>query len=108
MARYMQIAADAGVIIRELLAQVPTEQQPDFAVKLAKVYNLGIRTAPRAVQSTVRRNAVAEAMRGLPVRVSMVPVAKRYGGGTFNALQLTPMGGSNIPATEGDEDGDSD
>jgi hypothetical protein len=112
MPRYLGIVVDAGQVIRELLATVPVEQQPDFAVKLGKLYNLGIRTAPRAVQSTVRKNAVAEALRGLPVRVGMTPVTKpkRYGGGmvTFNALTLTPVGGSNTPTTEGDADEDGE
>jgi hypothetical protein len=42
----------------------------------------------------------------------MTPVTKpkRYGGGmvTFNALTLTPVGGSNTPTTEGDADEDGE
>jgi hypothetical protein len=59
------------------------------------------------VQSTVRRNAVEAAMRGAPVTVSMRQMPKTYGPGTFNALEIIPVGVDAVSESEADS-GDED
>ncbi len=100
MTRYKAIAAEAGKMIREVVALFPHEQQPEMSVKLGRIFNYGIRVSPRGVHRTVRREAVTEALRGLPVSVSMTTV--QDGLRTFNALSLIPFGGS--AEIERDED----
>lgn len=108
MSRYMETAEKAKQVVQEILQMVGDDPlvKAVVAAKLGKLYNLGIRTAPRAVQSTVRRNAVEAAMRGAPVRVSMRQVPKTYGVGTFNALEITPVGVDAFPESEADADED--
>jgi len=84
MARYLETAAQANVTARELLALVSEEHKGNAAEKIARLVNFGIRCAPRAVQSTVRINAVKRAVVGLPVRCRL---EERQGDrGTYKAL----------------------
>lgn len=57
---------------------------------LMYLYNLGIRTAPRGVQSTVRIRAIETAGKDQPVKASLKPVTKQFGGRTisYKALRL--------------------
>lgn len=71
MARYLETAAKANAVAKDLLALVPETAKPDAAALMAKLVNLGFRCNPRAAQSTVRYNAVRAAMRGLPVVVHL-------------------------------------
>lgn len=109
MARYMETAGKAREVVQEILQMVGDDPlvKAVVAAKLGKLYNLGIRTAPRAVQATVRRNAVEAAMRGAPVKVSMRQLPKTYGTGTFNALEIIPVGVDASPESEADS-GDED
>lgn len=92
MPRYMDTAAEANVTAKELLELVPPAAQPTAACLIAKLFNYGLRCAPRAVQSTVRLNAVRRAVHGLPVAVVMNLVEDPTTGHTFHALLATPKG----------------
>lgn len=106
MSRYLETAETAGEFIksavkmyREALEsnarldkskpELDEKQVKEFAILLGTIYNLGIRTAPRATQSTVRYRAVAQAMKGLPVNVKMKEVKDEKTGNTYNHLELS-------------------
>lgn len=94
MARYMERAAEANKVAQELLEGILCEEdKPHAAELIARLYNLGIRTAPRAVQSTVRYNAVKRAVQDLPVKVSMEQRVDEQTKRTYNALVTQPIGG---------------
>ncbi len=104
MPRYMDIAAEANKVAYDLLGLFDELNSIDphhvqsiksaAAELIARLYNLGIRTAPRAVQSTVRYNAVKRAVQDLPVKVSR----------EYNVLITTPIGGKpTAESTGGDE-----
>lgn len=93
MARYMVIAAEANKVAQDLLNCTHNEDKPKVAELIARLYNLGIRTAPRAVQSTVRYNAVKRAVQDLPVKVDMQQKVDERTKRTYNVLVTTPMGG---------------
>ena len=98
MARYMEIAKQANERIIATLQCVKEIAGGDLkdadvialSTHLAHVYNLGVRTNPRACQSTVRFNAVRAAMNGLPVSVVMETVTDERTGKDFNALKVKP------------------
>lgn len=90
MSKYLKTAAQANDKIRQLLDLVPEENLQDAAVLAGEIYNLGIRTAPRATHSTVRFNAVSAALEDLGVDVSMDNVTDEKTGKIFNALSITP------------------
>jgi hypothetical protein len=95
MARYMTVAADAGRQIEKIIGLVDnlTDLTPEDIKVLAKemgyLYNLGIRTAPRAVQGTVRKNAVAEALKSYDIHVGMTSVVDEKTGYSYNKLVLS-------------------
>ena len=89
MARYLETAATAATVINEVAMMIPEEHRTEALCKIAEIYNLGIRTAPRACQSTVRFRAVERAMKELPVHVMMKEVTTDSGK-TFNALSVIP------------------
>jgi hypothetical protein len=91
MARYLEVAAEANVVAQRLLELVPEAQQPQAAELIARLVNFGIRCSPRAVQSTVRFNAVQRAVRGLPVKVRMEQKTDERSGRTYNALITSPV-----------------
>lgn len=103
MARYMEIAGEANVVAKELLEMVPENLRPVAAEKIAKLVNFGVRCSPRGVQHTVRYNAVARAVQGLPVKVRMKEVRDEKTGRTFNALTTEPVGGKESVEGGGDE-----
>ena len=90
MARYREVAVDAAELSKKLIASVPAELRDELSVGLVQLYNLGIRTAPRPVQGTVRLNACREMAKHLPVSVSMNRVENDRGG--YNALSVLPIG----------------
>jgi hypothetical protein len=96
MARYVETAGKAAKVVKEILDLVGNS--PVIAAKLAKLYNLGIRSAPSkfGVQSTVRLTAVQIAMRDAPVRVSMNPSAQdlRHSGNFQRPANHAHRGGS--------------
>jgi len=71
MARYLQVAQDANTQIKKITENHGAMTDDQLVKELAYLYNLGIRTAPRAVQSTVRLNAVQAAIRGYAVRARL-------------------------------------
>ncbi len=91
MPRYMETAAEANKVARELLALLPDADKPKAAEMIARLVNLGIRCSPRGVQHTVRLNAVQRAVRGLPVAVTMKEVKDEKTGRTYNALVTRPI-----------------
>ena len=98
MPRYMDTAAEANKLAQDLLVLIHDHDQPKAAELIARLYNLGIRTAPRAVQSTVRYNAVKRAVQDLPVRVSMEQRTDERTRRTYNVLVTQPIGG--VPSVE--------
>lgn len=107
MPRYLETAEKARILVDQILATVEKDARPELAAQLAKLYNLGIRTSPRACQSTVRINAVRAAMKTAPVKVSssQVPIEGRPEK-SFVALQVTPVHETKAYPTE--TEGDSD
>jgi len=90
MARYLEVATEANGTARELLSLIAPENKPAAACLIARMMNWGLRCAPRAVQSTVRINAVKAAVRGLPVRCRLEERQGDYGG-TYKALVTEPV-----------------
>ena len=101
MARYENIAAEANQIVITLFENFcathpgAISEQANFLEQLLRLYNLGIRTSPRACQSVVRERAVRLAAAKTPVTISMkkVPMTNRYTkevipGKHYNALQI--------------------
>lgn len=94
--QYMERAAEAREQINKTVkwftdAGAAIEDQAELAKQLGYIYNHGIRTAPRGVQSTVRLNAVREALKDQNVMVTMVEKSyeRRDGStGTYNALHI--------------------
>lgn len=104
MPRYMDTAAEANKVAQDLLSICPNDAKPKAAELIARLYNLGIRTAPRAVQSTVRYNAVKRAVQDLPVRVSMEQRTDERTHRTYNVLITQPVGGApTAESTSGDD-----
>ena len=100
MPRYMDIAAEANTVSADIMEFIHEESdRPRVAELLARLYNLGIRTAPRAVQSTVRFNAVQRAVKDLPVKVSMEKRVDPHSKRVYNVLITQPIGGQ--PTAEG-------
>lgn len=105
MPRYMETAAKANEVAKQVLALIPDDTKPHVAALLAQLVNLGVRCSPRGVQHTVRFNAVRAAMRGLPVKIGMKEVQGKFG--KFNALTTEPVGVPDAkPIVEGADDGD--
>lgn len=108
MPRYMDTAAEANRVAHDLLGLFDeiNSVDKDYVLNIkaaaseliARLYNLGIRTAPRAVQSTVRYNAVKRAVQDLPVKVSMEQRTDERTHRTYNVLITQPIGG--VPSVE--------
>lgn len=102
MAQYMNTANEANKKIQEILDyvwnntelhyEVINSYKTELGTLLAQLYNLGIRTAPRAVQSTVRLNAVREACKGLPLTITIEKKIDERTGNEYNALNIQPKG----------------
>lgn len=95
MARYMRTAHEANKTAHRLFNMVAKqglesseniEFNRQVARDIAHLVNYGIRCSPRPVQGTVRLNAVREAVKDLPVRVSMVKETDPDTGKEFNKL----------------------
>jgi hypothetical protein len=100
MARYMMIAADANKAINSLIGLIPEDCVPLAAPLIAHIYNYGIRTAPRAVQSTVRYNAVREACKGLPVNITMGRKKDERTGKEFNVIRIMSTSNQEVITEE--------
>ena len=87
MARYLETAAKANEVVKDILENVPEDKKSYITSQILYLYNLGIRTAPRATQSTVRLNAVVTAAKGTGASVNMV-TKEGYNNRTYNALQI--------------------
>lgn len=99
MPKYLEVAAEANVVAKQLMEVVeratPSEVEHGRAAELiARLVNLGIRVSPRGVQHTVRLNAVRRAMQDLPVKVSMEERRDERTGRTYNVLITQPIGGA--------------
>ena len=96
MPKYMDTAADANVVAKELMALIKGPmgevEYAKVAEMIARLVNLGVRCSPRGVQHTVRLNAVRRAVQDLPVLVSMKEVKDERTGRTYNALITKPLG----------------
>ena len=101
MTRYMKTAAEANVTAKQLfelgtkyldpcdLGPRTVEQyKKEVATLIGQLVNYGVRCSPRGVQHTVRLNAVREAVKGLPVEVSMKEVTDPDTGRSFNAMSF--------------------
>lgn len=88
MARYLKIAADANTQIKKIVTNADSMSDEQLAIELAYLYNLGIRTNPRACQGTVRLNAVQSAIKGFKVSARLEKVVQPNGY-SFNKLVLT-------------------
>jgi hypothetical protein len=101
---YMKIASDASTVVDNIMDKLKGYPlSTEILADLLYLYNLGIRTAPRAVQSTVRLNAVREAAKNQPATIRMIEKQSdnpRYP--TYKAIQI-----STAPETH-KEDGDTD
>jgi hypothetical protein len=93
MAKYLEVAAEANQHVQGILNDLPEEQRPAMAEKLARLFNFGIRISPRGVQSTVRLRAVQRAMQDCPVKVGMQQHTGegRRGTYTYHALTTEPI-----------------
>ncbi len=90
----MEVAAEANVVATELMGFISHPlDRPKVAALIARLVNLGIRCSPRAVQGTVRINAVRRAVEGLPVRVRLEKRTDGRTGRSYNALVTEPVGG---------------
>lgn len=91
MAAYLKKAEQAGKIIDSIMDEVKDHSSKDFILSnLLYLYNLGIRTAPRPTQSTVRQRAVEAAAKNQPAKISMVEkTGTGYKGTyTYKAIQI--------------------
>lgn len=91
MPRYMEIAKQAQSVVDSVMLTLKDHPEKEFILpQLLFLYNLGIRTAPRATQSTVRLNAVVEAGRNQPVNTKLVTrTGKGYKGDyTYKAISI--------------------
>lgn len=93
MARYLETAAEANNLAREIMTYIVAENdKPRVAELLARLVNLSVRSCPRAVQHTVRLNIVQRACKDLPVKVSMATKVDERTGRTYHALVTQPLG----------------
>jgi hypothetical protein len=100
VAKYLEIAAEANSVAKNLLNLIPESDRPQAAEMIARLVNYGIRCSPRGVQHTVRLNAVRGAVKGLPVQVSMVEKTDERTGRVYNALMTSQVGGRYSPTVE--------
>ncbi len=117
MARYLEIAKSAQSLIDVIMKKIPEDvpYRDTIIADLAYLYNLGIRTAPRPVQSTVRLRAVQAAIKSQPLKAVLEEKEGRNGK-TFNYLRLylvtpTSAGSRSLPPAQVYDDpvgGDSD
>jgi hypothetical protein len=92
MARYLETAAKAAEVLDSIMECL--KDHPDREHILSQtiyLYNLGIRTAPRATQSTVRLNAIRVMAKNQPAKISMVEkkATSMYKGNyTYKAIRI--------------------
>lgn len=103
MSKYLKTAAEAGQLIQSIVRRNETLNAEDLA-DLVRLYNLGIKTAPRPVQRTVRLRACREAAKGLPLSVDL---AERYDHRTGQAYQAVNIEALSLPGTVQTEEKES-
>lgn len=87
MAKYLQTAAKASIVIDDIITLIKDHPNKEYILhQIIYLYNLGIRTSPRACQSTVRYNAVKEAAKNQPCKISMTEKKDPTTGFTYKAL----------------------
>lgn len=89
MARYLETAKQLRGAIEKLSARLNLTNE-DIA-EIGLIANLAVRCCPRACQSTVRRNIIAEATKGHCI-VTINVVTDEITGKTFNAIRISPLG----------------
>jgi hypothetical protein len=107
MARYLEIASKASEVVDDVMNTIdslPQDKKEYILSQILYLYNLGIRTAPRATQSTVRLNAIVAAAKNQKATVRMV---EKSGTGyrgpyTYKAIQIITNPTTTV------EDGSSD
>lgn len=105
MAAYLKKAEQANKVIKSVMDTIKDHPDHDFILsQILYLYNLGIRTAPRPTQTTVRLRAVETAAKGLPATIRMTTkTGKGYKGEyTYNAISI------QVKKAEPVEDGDQD
>jgi hypothetical protein len=102
MTGYMITAGKANKVAQRLIELIPEQSRPAAAALMAQLVNLGVRCNPRPAHGTIRLNSVREAMKGLPVSVSMTEVKDEKTGKTFKALSATPKGETAAVTEEAD------
>jgi hypothetical protein len=92
MARYLEIAEEGRkevvALINDLTAANPGIDAKDLAIKIGRIVNLAVRCAPRAVQSTVRKNIVHGMVRDY-CHVTMTEVTDERTGNTYHAINIS-------------------
>lgn len=97
MARYMETAAELRKEVQSLMEDnhlIPQKDEPlkqVVAQKIAHIINLAIRSCPRGVMGTVRKNIVQEAVRDY-CRVSMTKETDERTGREYNKIHISPKG----------------
>lgn len=89
MPRYLETAKQLHGAIEKLATRLNLTNE-DIA-EIGLIANLAVRCCPRACQSTVRRNIIAEALRDR-CNVRMNVVTDEITGKTFNAISISPIG----------------
>lgn len=89
MPRYLETAKQLRGAIEKLAARLNLTNE-DVA-EIGLIANLAVRCCPRACQSTVRRNIIAEATKGR-CNVTMNKVKDLVTGFEFNAISIAPIG----------------
>lgn len=97
MARYLETAKQLRGKIESLAVRLNLTNE-DIA-ELGLIVNLAVRCCPRACQSTVRRNIVAEATKG-HCNVTMRLVKDKVTGCEFNAISVGALGTPKPALTE--------
>ncbi len=107
MARYLEVAAQANVVAKQLMELVPDvdNNKARAAELVARLVNFGVRCAPRAVHGTVRLNAVKRAVQDLPVRVSMEEKKDERTGRTYKVLVTQQLVAGKVASAATVEDG---
>lgn len=109
MTRYAETAQKAQAVLDEIVASLPAmdpETKAHIISQTIYIYNLGIRTAPRGVQATVRLRAVSIVAQNQPVSIAM---EQKQGNGhrgpyTYNALIIKSKGIESYEETSDSND----
>lgn len=107
MAKYLETAAKASVVVDDIMNTIddlPQDKKDYILSQVLYLYNLGIRTAPRATQSTVRLNAVVAAARNQKATIRMTEKSGTGYRGPFTYKAIQIITGNSPTVEEGDSD----